>query len=211
MSNKTCVECRYMLHKDTFEVCTHSMTETSMFGKACKHFAPPTNGDAIRQMNTSGLIDVISCPYPNKECIHRSMNGYACRCCKRDWLNASAEIEVEERRKRMSKKIKIVRAEQEYLEFSDGSTITSQHDQDCCEYNYADFTAIDDLAREWEFEHPILFEGLEYGFRFGNENKMVFVPCYSEQNGYYSDSVNIYFNDEPVFESLTCEYKDCEE
>lgn len=49
MSNKTCVGCRYMLHKDTFEVCTHSMTEISMFDEACEHFAPPTNGDVIRQ------------------------------------------------------------------------------------------------------------------------------------------------------------------
>jgi hypothetical protein len=107
----------------------------------------------------------------------------------------------------MNDKIKIVRAEQEYLEFSDGSKITSEHKADCCEYNYADFTAIDDLAREWEFEHPILFEESEYGFRFGNENKTVFVPCYSEQNGYYSYSVDIYFNGEPVFESLTCDDK----
>lgn len=101
-------------------------------------------------------------------------------------------------------KIKVVRAEQEYLEFSDGTTITSQHDADCCEYNYADFTAIDDLAREWEFEHPILFEESDYGFRFGNKDKMVFVPCYSCQNGYYSYSVDIYYNGKPVFERLEC-------
>ena len=104
-------------------------------------------------------------------------------------------------------KIKVVRAEQEYLEFSDGSTITSRHEADCCEYNYADFSAIDDLAREWEFEHPILFEESEYGFRFGNKDKMVFVPCYSDQNGFYSDSVDIYYNDKPVFERLECQYK----
>lgn len=101
-------------------------------------------------------------------------------------------------------KIKVVRAEEEYLEFSDGSTITSHHDPDCCEYNYADFTQIDDLAREWEFEHPILFEESEYGFRFGNKDKMVFVPCYSIQNGYYSYSVSIYYNGNPVFKCLDC-------
>lgn len=101
-------------------------------------------------------------------------------------------------------KIKVVRAEEEYLEFSDGSTITSHHDPDCCEYNYADFTQIDDLAREWEFEHPILFEESEYGFRFGNKDKMVFVPCYSNQNGYYSYSVSIYYNGNPVFKCLDC-------
>ena len=95
MCKKTCVECRYMLHKDTFEVCTHSMTETSMFDRACKHFAPLTNGDKIRKMDTASLIDVIVCPYPGKDCIHRLMHGYACRCCKRDYLNAPAESNTE--------------------------------------------------------------------------------------------------------------------
>jgi hypothetical protein len=105
----------------------------------------------------------------------------------------------------MSKKIKVIRAEQEYLEFSDGTTITSEHDADCCEYNYADFTQIDDLAKDWEFEHPILFEESEFGFRFGNKDKMVFVPCYSEQNGYYSYSVEIYYNGNRVFERIECD------
>jgi hypothetical protein len=100
--------------------------------------------------------------------------------------------------------IKIVRAEKEILVFSDGTTITSCHCQDCCEYNYADFSAIDDLAREWEFRHPLTFEASNYGFRFGNKDKMVFVPCYSEQNGYYSYSVEIYYNGAPVFYDLEC-------
>ena len=100
MSKKTCGKCRYMLHKDTFEVCTHSMTETSMFDKACKHFASPTNSDKIRAMPTSELIDVIKCPYPDEDCIHRCMNGYACVCCKRDWLHAPAKIKAEIKIKR---------------------------------------------------------------------------------------------------------------
>ena len=93
MNNKTCSECRYMLHKDTFEVCTHSMTETSMFDKACKHFAPPTNGDRIRQMSNEELAEFLDyCPYG--DCIHRH-DEYPCKCCKRDWLNAPAESEGE--------------------------------------------------------------------------------------------------------------------
>lgn len=53
--------------------------------------------------------------------------------------------------------MKIVKAEQEYLEFSDGTTITSYHSAQCCEYNYADFSQIDDLAYEWDFENPLSF------------------------------------------------------
>lgn len=68
MRNKTCVECRYMLHKDTFEVCTHSMTETSMFNEACKHFAPPTNGDVIRQGNNRKLAEIFDDLYNGNKC-----------------------------------------------------------------------------------------------------------------------------------------------
>jgi hypothetical protein len=55
MKNRTCGECRYMLHKDTFEVCTLCMTETAMFDNACEHFTPPTVGDRIRAMSDEGL------------------------------------------------------------------------------------------------------------------------------------------------------------
>jgi hypothetical protein len=51
--------------------------------------------------------------------------------------------------------MKIVKTEQEKLIFNDGSEITSNWHWQCCEYNYADFTQIDDLAKEWEFENPL--------------------------------------------------------
>ena len=103
-------------------------------------------------------------------------------------------------------KIKIVHIEEELLKFSDGSDIRLHHYPDCCEYNYADFSQIDDLAKEWEFEHPLTFEASKYGFRFGNPpDRMVFVPCYTEQNGYYSYDVDIYYNDYLVLESVGCE------
>lgn len=40
---------------------------------------------------------------------------------------------------------------------------------------------------------------------FGNEpQKLFFVPCYSEQNGYYSSDIEIYFNGKKVLQ-LECE------
>lgn len=36
------------------------------------------------------------------------------------------------------------------------------------------------------------------GFRFGDNRMMHFVPCYSDQNGYYSDEIDIYYNGEKV-------------
>lgn len=81
-----------------------------------------------------------------------------------------------------------------FIKFSDDSIITFSHEQDCCEFNYADFNAIDDISRSFVFDDPIHFESVpDAGFRFGNKGKMIFVPCYSYQNGYYSNDIDIIY------------------
>ena len=90
--------------------------------------------------------------------------------------------------------IKITNVTNEAIEFSDGSRITFDHEQDCCEWNYADFEQLDDLARAYNFQLPLRFEATEgSGFNFGDSRRMFFVPCYSEQNGYYTDEIDIYY------------------
>ena len=79
--------------------------------------------------------------------------------------------------------------------FDNGKVISFDHNQDCCEYNYADFSQIDDLARDYDFEDKLKFEKCEdYGFMFGDNRRMFFIPCYSKQNGYYSNDVDIYYD-----------------
>lgn len=80
--------------------------------------------------------------------------------------------------------------------FDDGSIMTFGHDSDCCEWNYADFEAIDPEALSYDFDmNALTFEACDGGFRFGDHpERMFFVPCYSEQNGYYSADVDIYLN-----------------
>lgn len=91
--------------------------------------------------------------------------------------------------------MKIKEVTSEYIKFDNGNEITFDHCQDCCEWNYADFEQLDDIARATDFDPNLKFEIVENsGFRFGNEGKMFFVPCYSEQNGYYSNDVEIYYN-----------------
>lgn len=92
---------------------------------------------------------------------------------------------------------KIIEIKENYLKFSDGTLIEGDHDQDCCEYNYADFDQLDDIARAYDFNTSKLrFEAVEgSGFRFGDHPyRMFFVPCYSDQNGYYTDELDIYLN-----------------
>ena len=93
--------------------------------------------------------------------------------------------------------------------FSDGSTITYSHEPDCCEYNYADFSVLDIFYDGEEFNDYYISE-TEYGFvlnlvccaphrmelpmhELGYFTvKKIYIPCYSEQNGYYSNSLMIH-------------------
>lgn len=85
----------------------------------------------------------------------------------------------------------IVGIDDQAITFSDGSQITFWHYRDCCENNYADFSQLDDLARNHKFRGKILFESCEGGFRFGDSRRKFFVPCYSVQNGYYTTHICI--------------------
>lgn len=73
--------------------------------------------------------------------------------------------------------------------FNDNTGLIDYHDQDCCEHVYADFSNLDSCALTHKFEN-IDLESTDEGFRFGDARKY-FVPCYNEQNGYYSDYLEI--------------------
>lgn len=104
--------------------------------------------------------------------------------------------------------MKIWKVTEKGIEFYDGSKITYYHAQDCCEDNYADFEQLEDLAFSHDFKFPLKFEAVEgSGFRFGDERRMFFVPCYSEQNGYYSDEITILYDGKEKL-SFSAEFRD---
>ena len=92
--------------------------------------------------------------------------------------------------------MKIKEVNTNYILFDNGSRITFDHEQDCCETNYADFEQLEDL----------IFEVVpENGFRFGSKGTpMFFIPCYSDQNGYYSSDIDIFYDGRHVF-NVDCE------
>ena len=92
--------------------------------------------------------------------------------------------------------MKIIKVSSEYIKFDNGSEITFEHYSDCCEYNYADFEQIEQIALSVEFGEQLFFEKVDgSGFRFGSKGTdMFFIPCYSDQNGYYSSDLDIFFN-----------------
>lgn len=91
--------------------------------------------------------------------------------------------------------MKIKEITEEQITFDDNSYIWYDHEQDCCEYNYADFEYLTDECgvMSYDFDTDLQFCGIENsGFSFGDNHKKFFVPCYSEQNGYYTDQIDIY-------------------
>ena len=86
--------------------------------------------------------------------------------------------------------------EEEKIIFDNGNEITFDHDQCCCEYNYADLGSIkNDVYFHEDFDPDLTFKFIDdLGFVFGNPGKWIFVPCYSEQNGYYTTDIDIYYN-----------------
>ena len=101
--------------------------------------------------------------------------------------------------------MRILKITEYTIEFDNGKDISFDHDQDCCEINYADFEQLDSLARDVDFSEPLVFEECDYGFRFGNPPiNMFFVPCYSIQNGYYSSLLNILYDDKVVIHCIKC-------
>lgn len=104
--------------------------------------------------------------------------------------------------------MKIVNVTEEEIIFDNGNKITFDHDRDCCEYNYADFSILNPnvVNYDYDFSENLDFKFIdEAGFIFGSEGHYIFIPCYSYQNGYYTIQIDIYYNGENVLNGLCYE------
>jgi len=85
-------------------------------------------------------------------------------------------------------------------------------DEDCCECNYADFSILNPnvINYDYDFNEELEFVAVdELGFKFGSDGHWIFIPCYSEQNGYYTTKINIYYNNKIVL-SFDAKFVDCD-
>lgn len=118
------------------------------------------------------------------------------------WIKNCEDVDYIIKRNQMRRKLingsrRIAEVTEEYIKFDDNTYIVFNHDVECRENNYADFEQLDDLARDYTFKGSIKFEEVpNSGFRFGDDRRMFFVPCYTEQNGWYTNIVNIYWQSE---------------
>ena len=87
------------------------------------------------------------------------------------------------------KPVKLVGFGDEGLLFSDETKVMDYHDQDCCESVYADWKQLDDTGiLEDTFKELVITGNPELGIVL---NGTYGIPCYNEQNGYYSDDLSI--------------------
>lgn len=110
--------------------------------------------------------------------------------------------------------MKITGWDDKKIYFNDGSYLYYHHRQDCCEHNYADFSVLEFAYDGEEFKSVDISPVEDAGFllkldrRHGNQFisgfgpewntgriEKIFIPCYSEQNGYYTTEIVIAVKD----------------
>lgn len=120
--------------------------------------------------------------------------------------------------------MKIEKWNDDYIWFTDGSTISYDHYQECCECNYADFSVLEVFYQDEEFDDFEVIPVNDCGFLLSLElpkrdttnpdytsTKKIFIPCYSDQNGYYSSDLTIIIRGperKPENIYLDCEWRD---
>ena len=76
------------------------------------------------------------------------------------------------------------------IEFTDGFTIADMHEQDCCENVFADWEYLLDECPVGSVLDVNRFERVpDAGIKIGG----YFIPCYNQQNGYYSSDLTVIF------------------
>jgi len=86
---------------------------------------------------------------------------------------------------------KVVYIDRDVIRFNDRSELSSDHNQDCCEHHYLDFSNLtfsDFEGLDFDLSTPDFFERVpDYGIRLIPVNGFpVSVPGYGSNNGYYS-------------------------
>lgn len=102
--------------------------------------------------------------------------------------------------------MKIKQINEDNIIFDNGYKLEYYHSQDCCEAVYADFEMLKNYnvstvtgkiidIKEIDFRENLerLIEGIEgQGFNMiSKKEEKFFIPCYNQQNGYYSSSLEL--------------------
>lgn len=109
--------------------------------------------------------------------------------------------------------VKVTYVSDDGLGFEDGSSLSSDHDQDCCENHYLSFSDLslkDFEGLDFDLSSDGFFEKVDgFGIRLKPTNgHPVSVPGYGYNNGYYSshlDLVLVQGGSEKTFDISECQ------
>lgn len=106
------------------------------------------------------------------------------------------------------KNVKVVKVEEEAIQFENGMQLYSEHQSDCCEHHYLSFrdlTISDFEGLEFDLTNDDFFKKIDgYGIELIPVNgHSVKVPGYGSNNGYYSTNLSLVLTDK---ESVTKEF-----
>ena len=92
--------------------------------------------------------------------------------------------------------VTVKKIEKESIEFSDGYVLYSDHCSDCCEYHWMeteDLTIKDFEGLVFDLSNDNFFKRIkEYGIELTPiKGHSVKIPCYGNNNGYYSDQLDL--------------------
>ncbi|MBO9592759.1 MAG: hypothetical protein J7599_07595 [Niabella sp.] len=92
--------------------------------------------------------------------------------------------------------LKVVKVDQESIQFENGIQLFSEHDQDCCEHHYLSFgdITLDDFeGLEFDLSKDDFFSKIDgYGIELMPiQGRSVRVPGYGSNNGYYSSNLSL--------------------
>jgi hypothetical protein len=120
--------------------------------------------------------------------------------------------------------MKLKTVQEEYIIFDNGTTVTTEHFQECCESHYADFSVLYHYNVDTKTGKTIQMNQVEFpedlinsivlvkdmGFNLIAKNGSVFfIPCYADNNGYYnSDLTLVICNNE---KTQTLDIQDCQQ
>lgn len=101
-------------------------------------------------------------------------------------------------------KLKVIKIDSDSIEFENGIQLYSDHDQDCCESHYLDFSdlTIEDFENlEFDLTNDDFFNRIEgYGIELVPINGFsVKIPGYASNNGYYSSNLSLVVTDNKQF------------
>lgn len=106
--------------------------------------------------------------------------------------------------------MKVKTVDKDSITFENGITLTSNHEKDCCENHYLDFSnlKLEDFEElEFDLTGDTFFERVEdYGIRLLPTNgHPISIPGYGYNNGYYSSNLDLVLSDGREFNITECQ------